>query len=116
MGLQVKWLINQRTTKRLSWADSIIARRSQRLSFRWRRSPATRGAGLLLFAFYLTFYVAFVLINAFRPAWMDTVLAGGINLAVWYGFALIGGALVVALIYGWLCRDAASEADAEAGR
>src|SRR5205085_12006531 len=60
--------------------------------------------GLVLFAFYLAFYVAFVLINAFRPAWMDTVLAGGINLAVWYGFALIGGALVVALIYCWLCR------------
>jgi uncharacterized membrane protein (DUF485 family) len=28
----------------------------------------------------------------------------GVNLAIWYGFALIVVALVLALIYGWLCR------------
>jgi uncharacterized membrane protein (DUF485 family) len=61
--------------------------------------------GLLLFAVYLAVYAAFVLINAFRPEWMDTIVAGGINLAVWYGFALMAGALVIALIYGWLCRS-----------
>jgi len=61
--------------------------------------------GLVLFVVYLAFYAAFVLINAFRPTWMDTAVAGGINLAVWYGFGLIAGALVVALIYGWLCRS-----------
>jgi dipeptide/tripeptide permease len=31
----------------------------------------------------------------------------GINLAVWYGFALIAGALVLAIVYAWLCRRAA---------
>jgi uncharacterized membrane protein (DUF485 family) len=60
--------------------------------------------GLLLFASYLAFYAAYVLINAFRPEWMDTIVAGGINLAVWYGFALMAGALLIALIYGWICR------------
>jgi uncharacterized membrane protein (DUF485 family) len=27
-----------------------------------------------------------------------------VNLAIWYGFALIVVALVLALIYGWVCR------------
>jgi uncharacterized membrane protein (DUF485 family) len=72
--------------------------------------------GLILFVVYLAFYAAFVLINAFRPAWMDTVMAGGINLAVWYGFGLIAGALIVALIYGWLCRDAAAADRSEDAR
>jgi uncharacterized membrane protein (DUF485 family) len=62
--------------------------------------------GLRLFAIYFAFYGAFVLINAFRPDWMDTVVAGGVNLAVVYGLALIAVALIVALIYGWICRDA----------
>ena len=62
-------------------------------------------AGLWLFALYLAFYGAYVLINAFRPAWMDIIVAGGINLAVWYGFALMAGALLVALVYGWHCRS-----------
>jgi hypothetical protein len=27
-----------------------------------------------------------------------------VNLAIWYGFGLIGAAGVVALVYSWLCR------------
>ena len=61
--------------------------------------------GLVLFGFYVAFYGAFVLISAFRPGWMETIVAGGVNLAVVYGLALILMALVVALVYVWLCRD-----------
>lgn len=59
---------------------------------------------LRLFAVYLVVYATFVGLNAFRPAWMGKTL-GGINLAVSYGFGLIVLALLLALIYGWLCRN-----------
>ncbi len=60
--------------------------------------------GLRLFAVYLAFYAAFVLINAFLPAVMDTVLPGGLNVAVASGFGLILGAAVLAVVYARLCR------------
>ncbi len=68
------------------------------------------GRGLVLFAVYLAFYVGFVLLNAFGRPVMQCVLAG-VNLAVWYGFALIAWALVLALLYAWLCRRAAHAKD-----
>lgn len=60
--------------------------------------------GLRLFALYLVFYTGFMLISAFAPAAMAWRPAAEINLAIWYGVALIGGALVLALVYSWLCR------------
>jgi uncharacterized membrane protein (DUF485 family) len=60
--------------------------------------------GMLLFAIYLLFYGTYVLISAFRPKLMDEVVFAGINLAVASGFALIVGALVLALVYAWFCR------------
>jgi uncharacterized membrane protein (DUF485 family) len=60
--------------------------------------------GLVLFAVYLAAYGAYVLINTFRPAVMDEVPFLGVNLAVSSGFALIVGALVLALLYAALCR------------
>ena len=41
--------------------------------------------GLILFAVYASFYVTFMLLNAFWPQVMDTVVFAGINLAVVYG-------------------------------
>lgn len=61
--------------------------------------------GLWLFGVYCLFYAGFVLLNAFAPKVMELTPFGGVNLAIWYGFALIGGALVLALLYAWLCRD-----------
>lgn len=60
--------------------------------------------GLRLFAAYCAAYGAFVLLNAFAPTVMETTL-GGVNLAIWSGFGLIGGALVLALLYAWLSRE-----------
>ena len=60
--------------------------------------------GLVLFAAYLAGYAAYVLVNAFWPAAMDTVVAGGLNLAVLSGMALIVGAIGLALVYAALCR------------
>ncbi len=60
--------------------------------------------GLWLFAIYLVLYTGFVLISAFAASTMERTVLAGLNLAIVYGFALIIGALVMALIYGALCR------------
>ena len=60
--------------------------------------------GIVLFLVYLALYSGFVLIAAFSPATMERTPAAGVNLAIWYGFGLIAAAIVMALIYGWLCR------------
>ena len=67
------------------------------------RRRATRW-GLWLFAVYLLFYAGFVGLAAFAPETMERIPAAGVNLAIWYGFALIAVALALALAYGWLCR------------
>ena len=71
--------------------------------------------GLILFIVYLLLYVGFVCINAFKADWMDMTAVAGLNLAIVYGFALIVFALVLALIYGVMCRtEPVIEADENA--
>jgi uncharacterized membrane protein (DUF485 family) len=60
--------------------------------------------GLALFAIYLGFYSGFVLLAAFAPDRLAVLPLAGVNLAIWYGFALIVVALVLALIHGWTSR------------
>ncbi len=60
--------------------------------------------GLILFAFYSLAYTGFIVLSALAPSKMEAKPLAGINLAVLYGFALIAGAFIVSLIYGWLCR------------
>jgi uncharacterized membrane protein (DUF485 family) len=72
-------------------------------------APRNARIGLALFGVYLVLYAGFVLLAAFSPATMERTPAAGVNLAVWYGFGLIAAALVLALLYGWLCRNSASE-------
>lgn len=80
-------------------------------------SPATAGrnarVGLRLFLLYSLVYAVFIAINAFRPEWMDWTPWAGLNLAVLYGFGLIFGAFLLALVYGWLCRNPVDEAAGE---
>ena len=65
--------------------------------------------GMILFFVYLALYVGFVCINAFKADLMDKTAVAGLNLALVYGFALIVIALVLALIYGALCRTEPAE-------
>ena len=65
--------------------------------------------GLKLFAFYFVVYAGFVILSAFFPGVMEKMPGAGINLAIWYGFALIFGALVISLLYGWLCQTSADD-------
>ncbi|MBA3481950.1 MAG: DUF485 domain-containing protein [Pirellulales bacterium] len=61
--------------------------------------------GVILFFVYLAFYAGFVLLAAFSPATMQRTPWAGVNLAIWYGFALIAAAFALALLYGSLCRS-----------
>jgi uncharacterized membrane protein (DUF485 family) len=65
--------------------------------------------GLFLFLVYLTLYTGFVLINAFAADKMETIVLAGLNLAIVYGFGLIVFAIVLALIYGLMCRKDPAE-------
>lgn len=65
--------------------------------------------GRVLFVVYLVAYVAYMLLTAFSPNALRTAGPEGVNLAVWYGFGLIAGALLLALLYAWLCRTAADD-------
>lgn len=66
--------------------------------------------GILLFVIYLIPYAAFVLLNAFRPDLMELTPVSGVNLAILSGFALIAGAFLMALLYGYLCSPSSSSA------
>ena len=59
--------------------------------------------GLVLFGVYLLLYGGFVYLAAFSPETMEAKPLAGVNLAIWYGFGLIGAAFVLALVYGCAC-------------
>lgn len=59
--------------------------------------------GLQMFSIYALLYGGFVAINLAAPLAMERVILLGLNLATVYGFGLIVGALVLALIYDRMC-------------
>ena len=61
--------------------------------------------GLILFCVYLILYAGFVLLNAFAAERMESTPLAGVNLAILYGVGLIIAALVLAIVYGLVCRD-----------
>src|SRR3954470_24630589 len=65
--------------------------------------------GLWLFAVYVVLYGGFMVLSAFYPQRMAQPAVAGVNLAVTYGFVLILGAFVLALLYMFLVRGRASD-------
>ena len=65
--------------------------------------------GVVLFLVYLVIYALFVGLSAFRLDLMSKPVLGGVNLAVVYGFGLILGAFLLAILYMFLCRDEAGD-------
>ncbi len=59
--------------------------------------------GLGFFFLYLLGYGSYMGVSAFAPQAMRQPL-GGVNLALWWGFALIASAFLLALGYLLLCR------------
>jgi uncharacterized membrane protein (DUF485 family) len=70
--------------------------------------------GLVLFAVYLALYAGFMGLSTFAPDVMKMRPFGGINLAVLYGFGLILAALVLAIIYLYLCSRPVAAAHSSA--
>ncbi len=68
---------------------------------------------IILFSTYVLLYGGFVLLNMFWPDLMETTPVAGINLAILYGFGLIVVALILALVYGWLCNPTQNNAEDE---
>ena len=73
--------------------------------------------GVKLFWVYCLIYAGFVVINTVEPKLMATKIMLGQNLAVVYGFGLIGLAIVMGLIYNHMCTrlEDTMRADAEKG-
>ena len=65
--------------------------------------------GIGMFVVYALIYAGFVFINLFDPEIMETVMPGGVNLAVAYGFGLIIFALILAVIYNAMCNRKEAE-------
>lgn len=78
-----------------------------------RQTARNARYGLWLFGIYCLIYGTFVVLNAFVPQVMATDLAG-VNLAVVYGMGLIVTALVLAVIYAWLCWQPGTSSPATA--
>ena len=74
-------------------------------------APYKSRLGVWMFLLYALFYVGFVAINLYNPLLMEYIVAFGLNLATVYGFSLIIGALLLALIYDRLCRKKESSMD-----
>lgn len=75
---------------------------------KWGKDNATAyksRLGVILFLLYSLVYALFVALSAVYPDSMNT-LVGDQNLAVVYGFALIGGALLLGLVYNYFCSKA----------
>jgi len=75
-------------------------------------APYKTRLGLWMFLLYALIYVGFVAINITVPTLMEAEIVFGLNLAVVYGFFLIGFALVLALIYTRMCSAKEAELSA----
>ena len=58
--------------------------------------------GIQMWVAYTIFYAGFIVINVVDPQLMRMDI-GPVNLAIAYGFALIVIAIILALVYNYLC-------------
>lgn len=59
--------------------------------------------GVILFFVYTLIYSGFVLIGLTKPELMGLELIGQQNIAIIYGFGLIGLAIVMGFVYNYFC-------------
>jgi uncharacterized membrane protein (DUF485 family) len=60
--------------------------------------------GLFLLAIYGTAYALFIGLCAFASQLMADWSPWGVPISIWYGMGLMLGAMLMALLYGRLCR------------
>jgi uncharacterized membrane protein (DUF485 family) len=61
--------------------------------------------GVYLFVFYTLVYAGFIVINVVNPKLMGVIVFAGLNLACIYGFGLIVLAIIMGIIYNYLCSQ-----------
>lgn len=66
-------------------------------------APKKAKLGVILFFVYTIIYSGFVLIGLTKPELMGLEIIGGQNIAIVYGFGLIGLAIVMGFIYNYFC-------------
>ena len=59
--------------------------------------------GIIFFFIYLFFYGGFVLIGVLNYELFAREIAGGINIALVYGMSLIAFAVLLGMLYNFLC-------------
>jgi uncharacterized membrane protein (DUF485 family) len=64
--------------------------------------------GVIMFFLYVVVYAGFIFINTVYPSWMG-IAVGKVNLAIFYGIGLIVYALILAMIYNYLCTKKEKE-------
>ena len=69
--------------------------------------------GIWMFVSYTIVYGAFVAIGVVNYEAMSFLVIGDLNLAVTYGFGLIGLAIIMGLIYNWRCTKIENEMNKE---
>ena len=69
--------------------------------------------GITLFFVYSIIYAIFVAIGVIDYKIMGNIVLGNQNLAVVYGFALILLAIIMGLIYNWICTKYEKELNKE---
>ncbi|MGO1244583.1 MAG: DUF485 domain-containing protein [Sphingobacteriaceae bacterium] len=67
--------------------------------------------GIRLFFVYLFFYAGFVAIGVFQYELLSIPIFGGLNLALGYGIGLIIFAVILGIIYNYLCTKYEDEVD-----
>lgn len=65
--------------------------------------------GLIMFFIYAVVYIGFIVINLANPKGMETVVLAGLNLAIVYGVGLIVFAILLGLLYNFLCTKKENE-------
>lgn len=61
--------------------------------------------GLRLLAIYGSAYAIFIGLCAFGSQSLATWSAWGVPVSIWYGMGLMVGAMLMAVLYGRLCRE-----------
>jgi uncharacterized membrane protein (DUF485 family) len=59
--------------------------------------------GVKLFIVYTIIYAGFVAIGLTKPELMGMDIIGGQNIAIIYGFGLIGLAIIMGFVYNYFC-------------
>ncbi|PKL17344.1 MAG: hypothetical protein CVV49_11685 [Spirochaetae bacterium HGW-Spirochaetae-5] len=62
-----------------------------------------------MFIIYVIIYTGFIVINVASPKSMAIILFAGLNMAIVYGVGLIVLAVIMGLIYNYLCTKKEDE-------